>query len=257
MLALLARIRHLRVILDFEKRLGTFGRSPERLPILARSKEETCRSLVFEHPGRDLNFLDVGARDGALTYLLGMSRNLDYSEETYQTNLGRFRAQYHYYGMDLTGSPGANVLVGDICSPSYVAEHAGFVDFFDVVYSNNVFEHLRRPWLAAANIMRLVKPGGIGIVVAPFAVRYHQAPEDYYRYTHAGLRSLFEDAGPIEVLVCGYDLAGRRNDWQGSGEANDLVPEDKFGAWRENWFTLLAFRKGSAIEGGATRGLLP
>jgi SAM-dependent methyltransferase len=145
--------------------------------------------------------------------------------------------------MDLRPTGDANVLVGDICAADYVAAHAQFARFFDVIYSNNVFEHLRRPWQAASNILALLKPGGLGIVIVPFAQRYHQDPEDYFRYTHVGLRSLFEDAGAIEVIGCGYDLVGRRNDWQGSGEVNDIVPEDKFGAWRETWFTMLVFRK--------------
>ena len=240
---MLGRLRKLRLIVDDEKRLGRFGASTGTLPLLAASKEETARSYVFAERGDGLNFLDVGARDGALTYLLGISGNLDYSESAYRANLERFRGKYNYYGMDLKSEGSPNVLIGDICAADYVPEHAAFAGFFDVVYSNNVFEHLRRPWIAAANILALLKPGGLGIVIVPFAQRYHQVPEDYFRYTHAGARSLFEDAGAIEVLTCGYDLSGRRNDWQGSGENNDIVPEDRFGAWRETWFTLLVFRK--------------
>jgi SAM-dependent methyltransferase len=243
MLRFIERLRNLRLIVDAEKRLGNFGRPLGRLPLLTTSKEETSRSFVFAERGDGLTFLDVGARDGALTYLLGISHNLEYDEATYRANLETFRAKYSYYGMDLRSAGSPNVLIGDICDPSYIAEHQRFVGFFDVIYSNNVFEHLRRPWQAAANIMQLLKPKGLGIVVVPFAQRYHQDPEDYFRYTHAGIRSLFEDCSPIEVLACGYDLVGRRNNWQGSGEVNDIVPEDKFGAWRETWFATLVFRK--------------
>lgn len=236
------RLRRLRIIVDAEKRLGSMG-AAATLPLLAGSKEEIARSYIFAEPGGSRRFLDVGARDGALTYLLGISGNLEYSEATYRANLDRFRRQHEYYGMDLKSEGGANILIGDICADDYVPRHASFAGFFDVVYSNNVFEHLRRPWIAARNILALLKPGGLGIAIAPFAQRYHQSPEDYFRYTHVGMRSLFEDAAPIDVLACGYDLSGRRNDWQGSGEHNDIVPVDRFGAWRETWFTLLIFRK--------------
>jgi SAM-dependent methyltransferase len=242
----IGQLRNLRLIVDGEKRLGSFGQPVVSLPLLAASKEETSRAYVFAQSGRNLNFLDVGANDGALTYLLGIAGNLDYSEPIYRANLEKFRDKYSYYGMDLKGAEGTNLLIGDICAPGYVTAHDAFVGFFDVVYSNNVFEHLRHPWQAAANIMQLIKPGGLGITIAPFAQRYHQVPEDYFRYTHVGLRSLFEDSGAIEVLECGYDLSGRRNDWQGSGTVNDIVPEDKFGAWRETWFTVLIFRKRAA-----------
>lgn len=243
---LLARLRAVRFIVDGEKRLGSFGKPVGALPLLGNSKEETSRSHVFAQPGESLNFLDVGARDGALTYLLGISGNLEYSESRYRANLEAFRKKYNYYGMDLEGGGSPNVLIGDICATSYVDEHSQFVEFFDVIYSNNVFEHLRQPWRAAANILRLLKAGGIGIMIVPFAQRYHQVPEDYFRYTHVGLRSLFEDLAPIDVLVCGYDLTGRRNNWQGSGTVADIVPEDRFGAWRETWFTTLVFRKRAA-----------
>jgi SAM-dependent methyltransferase len=240
---LAVRLRHLRLIVDTEKRVGDGAEIAATIPLLASSKEEVSREHVFGHPGVGLNFLDVGARDGALTYLLGISGNLEYDDARYRANLEAFRKKYNYYGMDLHADGAPNVLVGDICSPRYLDDHAAFASFFDVVYSNNVFEHLRQPWMAAQNILRLLRVGGLGIVITPFSQRYHQVPEDYFRYTHVGLRSLFEDAAAVEVMTCAYDVSGRRNDWQGSGAVGDVVPEDKFGAWRETWFTVLAFRK--------------
>jgi len=240
---LVLRVRSARLIVYVEKRLGKFGAPYDDLPILPRSKEEVSRDFVFAQPGERLRFLDVGACDGALTYLLGISGNLDYSDADYSAALARFRAKYEYFGMDLRELGHEKVLVGDICAADYLDRHAPFRASFDVIYSNNVFEHLRKPWVAAKNILELLKPGGLGIVIAPFAQRYHRVPEDYFRYTHVGLRTLFEDVGTIDVLVCAYDLMGRRNDWQGSGEVSDIVPEDRFGAWRETWFTMLVFRK--------------
>ena len=111
------------------------------------------------------------------------------------------------------------------------------------MYSNNVFEHLRRPWTAARNAVWLLAPGGICITIAPFAIRYHESPVDYFRYTHSGLAALFEDAGPVRTLLSGYDISGRRNDWQGQGATHDVCPEDRFGAWRENWFVVTVVEK--------------
>jgi len=118
-----------------------------------------------------------------------------------------------------------------------------FLEYFDLVYSNNVFEHLSNPFIAVQNIEKLLKPGGIVITIAPFSIRYHECPSDYFRFTHKGLEQLFNDAGNFETLVSGYDIIGRRNNWQGDGLANDIVPLDKFGAWRENWFVLNISKK--------------
>jgi hypothetical protein len=44
-------------------------------------KEQAAREHVFSLPGNNLTFLDVGARDSRLTYLLGIRRNLEVDEE--------------------------------------------------------------------------------------------------------------------------------------------------------------------------------
>jgi hypothetical protein len=47
----------------------------------------------------------------------------------------------------------------------------------------------------------------------------------------------------ITVLEAGFDIRARRYDWQGSGDANDVVPTDGFDAWRETWYTLVIIQK--------------
>ena len=123
-----------------------------------------------------------------------------------------------------------------------------------MIYRNNVFEHLKRPWTAAENLSKMFKPGGIIITVVPFSQRYHEDPQDFFRYTHIGIASLFEDCDTYESLEAGYDIAGRRTDWQGRGKTNDTVPIDSFGAWRETWFTVSILRKLPFTR--ATGGLL-
>jgi SAM-dependent methyltransferase len=238
------RIPHVSMIVDRSRALGNFAPLDVGYEVGLR-KEAVAREHLFARPGRELTFLDVGARDGRLDYLLGIHENLRFDPEFYEANLRAFREKYRYFGLDLAPSDDPNVIVGDICSERFGDAHDEFEAFFDVVYSNNVFEHLRRPWVAAKNIVQMLKPGGICITITPFSLRYHESPADYFRYSHTGLASLFEDAGQVEVLVSGYDLVGRRNNWQGLGEANDIVPVDRFGAWRENWFTLCIVQKGA------------
>ena len=231
-----------RLIVDRERRLGNFE-APLAVHRTDLNKEEVSRDYVFAQAGESLNFLDVGARDGALTYLLGIRGNLKYDEAFYQSNFARFKQKYRYFGMDLLPADSEQVLSGDVCDPAYVDNHPQFCARFDVIYSNNVFEHLERPWLAAANLEKLLKPGGIIITVVPFAQRYHESPGDFFRYTHTGIASLFDAAGQFETLVSGYDIVGRRNNWQGNGANNDIVPVDNFGAWRETWYTLCIMKK--------------
>jgi SAM-dependent methyltransferase len=238
------RLGRWRLIVDREPRRGADGAAPQDIAYRTDlGKEEVARHYVLERPGEGMAFLDVGARDGRLEYLLGVRSNLDFDPAMHERNLARFQAKYEYFGLDLDPEEAPNVLQADLCEEDLpiVAEYR---ERFDVVYSNNVFEHLRRPWIAARHILEMVKPGGTIITIAPFALRYHAVPGDYFRYTHEGLTALFADQGEVEELVSGNDTAGRRMNWQGQGTHSDLVPEDHFGAWRETWFTINVLRKG-------------
>lgn len=56
----------------------------------------------------------------------------------------------------------------------------------------SVLEHSRRPWLIAANLERLLQPGGTLYLTVPFVWRVHAYPDDYFRFTPNGVRALFE-----------------------------------------------------------------
>ncbi len=71
---------------------------------------------------------------------------------------------------------------------------------FDAVLSTQVFEHLAYPEKAAAEICRVLKPGGHVLITAPQWNELHEEPHDYWRYTCFGLRALFERNG-FSVVV--------------------------------------------------------
>jgi SAM-dependent methyltransferase len=76
-----------------------------------------------------------------------------------------------------------------------------FVDGqFDLVYSHQVLEHIPKPWLAGAELVRVLKPGGIGIHTTCAYNPRHGLPafNDYYRFLPDGLAELFDG---VEVLV--------------------------------------------------------
>lgn len=230
------------MILDTGRRVGKHGASGDMVRT-NYCKEDISRRYILNRPGQELNFLDIGSGNGRLDYLLGTKRNLAFELDFYNHNKMAFDAKYSYYGLDVASSENINVLVGDICDPKFLAQHITFRESFDVVYSNNVFEHLYDPFSAARNIFNLCKFGGLIITIVPFSQRFHQSPDDFFRYTHRGVEQLFQHAGHVEVRESGYDISGRRNNWQGTGLHNDLVPEDKFGAWRETWFTICVMEK--------------
>lgn len=137
-------------------------------------------------------------------------------------------------------------IVGDICECPQVADAS-----FDVVFSNNVFEHLAEPWRAATEIGRILKPGGICCTITWFAIRFHPVPDDYWRFTHSALELLFERYAGLETLESGYDLRWRRDG------RNDKHPDHADcapGGWDENWIVFHLGRKPLAAASDAHRG---
>jgi len=65
-------------------------------------------------------------------------------------------------------------------------------DEFDAFIAVSVWEHVRKPWVASAEVARVVKPGGIIYVATHFAFPVHGYPSDYCRWTDEGLKSLFD-----------------------------------------------------------------
>lgn len=55
----------------------------------------------------------------------------------------------------------------------------------------SVLEHSRRPWLLAANIVRLLVVGGTLYLQVPFVWRIHSYPSDFWRFTVEGVKELF------------------------------------------------------------------
>jgi SAM-dependent methyltransferase len=82
-----------------------------------------------------------------------------------------------------------------------VAEVLPFVDdSFDAVVALAVLEHVKDPFRCAAEIQRVLKPGGELICCAAFMQPYHGYPHHYYNMTHQGLRNLFSDGIEIDRI---------------------------------------------------------
>lgn len=137
--------------------------------------------------------------------------------------------RFRYHDLNLTPSDVPSTIIGDITDCRDVIEDQRF----DVVFSSDVFEHIARPWLAAQEITRILKPGGVAIVVTLFSWRTHPCPIDYWRFSAECLEFLF---GDLTCLEKGYDLSERRHDKRGFWQSGrDAVPVDDLGGFRENW----------------------
>ncbi|MES2937387.1 MAG: class I SAM-dependent methyltransferase [Pseudomonadota bacterium] len=65
----------------------------------------------------------------------------------------------------------------------------------DAVFCSQVLEHVFTPERFAAEIARVLRPGGRLLLTVPFVWDEHEQPRDYARYTTFGLKALLEGRG--------------------------------------------------------------
>lgn len=109
-----------------------------------------------------------------------------------------------FVGLDIEA--GDNVdCVGDICADFAELDAALAEQRFGFVICQHVLEHVRRPWAAAANIQRLLRPGGLCYVGAPWVQAFHGFPSDYWRFSFPALLELFDE---LEFVDMYYSASG-------------------------------------------------
>jgi len=133
-----------------------------------------CLAYAFTQP---MAVLDVG------------SRRVQPKAHTYRRLMP---AAWTYVGCDV--EPGDNVDLVQL-SEYRIRQEAGL---YDVVISGQCLEHVRKPWLLAAEMARMLKPGGWAFWTAPWTWGFHPHPIDCWRILPDGMKALIEEAG----LLC-------------------------------------------------------
>jgi len=94
-----------------------------------------------------------------------------------------------YLGVDLEMNPKAEHHI-DFDSKTTLPDN-----YADIVLSNQVLEHVDSPSGYLKEALRILKPGGSIILTTHGYWYYHPTPNDYWRWTSAGLRKTVEDSG--------------------------------------------------------------
>lgn len=107
--------------------------------------------------------------------------------------------QTDWHGLDIEGSP--EVLTRsrqDASFHTYDGTHIPFEDgSFDIVYSCQVFEHVRHPEPVLREICRVLAPGGTFMGSVSYLEPYHSF--SLWNYTPYGWHTLLRDAGLVPV----------------------------------------------------------
>ncbi len=75
----------------------------------------------------------------------------------------------------------------------------------DVVTIFEVLEHVKNPDKAVQNIYNILEKNDVCLCSVPFNFHIHDEPNDFYRFTHYGLKYLFRNFKNVEIK--------RRNGW--------------------------------------------
>jgi uncharacterized protein YbaR (Trm112 family) len=118
---------------------------------------------------------------------------------------------------------------------------------FDRVFAFNVFEHLDDPKKAAAEILRVLKPGGAVALHTAFLQALHEEPRHFYNATEFGVRAWFDkfeiescrvspNFGPAVMLAFLMSSVIDTLRQSGvSGREQLIVRETTVGDWADFW----------------------
>ncbi len=123
------------------------------------------------------------ARDIPLTILDFGSQQVNPVSLTYRTLLDR--APWTYIGLDIAAGHNVTIQVDDAYDWTEVAS-----DSVDVVVSGQAFEHVEFFWASAFEIGRVLRPGGLAMLIAPSGGYEHRFPLDCWRYYTDGMRAV-------------------------------------------------------------------
>ena len=88
-------------------------------------------------------------------------------------------------------------IVADICAVPLPD------DSVQGVISENMLEHVEDPQKAVAEMYRLLAPGAVAYIEAPFLYPFHASPSDFHRWSREGLKKLFIEFEMVELGVRG------------------------------------------------------
>lgn len=135
------------------------------------------------HLDKNMNFLDLGCGKGELRSQVPQLMKVS------------------YFGLDIEKSPEVDARI--LSSPSfytYDGIHIPFPDnYFDIIFSKQVFEHVRYPEQLLSDINRVLKHDGLFIGSVSYLEPYHSY--SIFNFTPYGWITICQDAGLNCIVV--------------------------------------------------------
>jgi hypothetical protein len=109
-----------------------------------------------------------------------------------------------YLGTDIQAGPDV-----DVVADAHRLSQVTGTERFDVILSASTFEHFKYPWLAAHEVLRTLRVGGLLFVQTHQTFPLHGYPADFFRFSREALAALFGTRMGFEVRATHYDFPAR------------------------------------------------
>lgn len=100
------------------------------------------------------------------------------------------KPQWTYHGIDRQKDDNIDIEVGSETDRWNIEDNT-----YDVIVSVSTLEHTEFPWLVVAQMARILKPGGVGCITAPYAWPQHGWPLDCWRIFPDGMKAVLRYNG--------------------------------------------------------------
>ena len=169
----------LRTILDFSSK-------PNRSRMPTRARQES--NIWLRHQCRDIQ---------GKVLSIGSSSDDDREGDRYRNY---FPAASSYTTSEVSAGFDVDLVLDVRSMPQISAET------YDCVFCSGVIEHVDDFRAGLSEITRILKTGGVLLVVFPFRYAIHMEPNDYWRFTEHGVRFLLkQDYRIVELLLVDLD----------------------------------------------------
>lgn len=135
-------------------------------------------------------------RGKCLEWGLRRTPRLPQCTSLYEFQLSRNREEFGIRkSKENTGNRTIHTVVSDIFALSSTIQKYGIL--LDLIFAEQVFEHVENPFEAAKSCFESLHPGGALIVTVPHATQLHVGPKflDYFRFSKHALKLILESAG--------------------------------------------------------------
>lgn len=106
---------------------------------------------------------------------------------------------FNYTGIDLVPGDNVDIVMGSDNLYSFPVDS----NSYGAVITGQCFEHVPNPFKLMKECVRVLRPGGYFIGVAPYKWELHRVPVDCWRIQPDGWHSLFEEGGlqTIDIYI--------------------------------------------------------